>query len=167
MIERFKTLARYGWQTGAQGIMFTCSSFGPAIDACREALPVPVLKPNEAMIEEALQMGNTIALLASFEPAIGSITEEFQEYARRLGRTIELRPYVVPEAMQALQSGDAATHDALLARAAEQARACDVICFAQFSMTSAARRCAESSQRPVLTTPDSAVTKLKRLVLAL
>jgi hypothetical protein len=53
MTERFLTLARYAASCGADGILFTCSAFGPCIDACaRELSPMPVLKPNEAMIDE-------------------------------------------------------------------------------------------------------------------
>src|SRR3954454_1129627 len=55
MTDRFLTLARYAATSGADGILFTCSAFGPCIDACaRELAPMPVLKPNEAMIDEAM-----------------------------------------------------------------------------------------------------------------
>jgi hypothetical protein len=37
MTERFLTLARYAAATGAQGILFSCSAFGPCIDACAAA----------------------------------------------------------------------------------------------------------------------------------
>jgi hypothetical protein len=41
----------------------------------------------------------------------------------------------------------------------------DLIALAQYSMASAAALVAEASGRPVLATPDSAVTKLKQVLL--
>ncbi|MFC7542645.1 hypothetical protein ACFQU2_28620 [Siccirubricoccus deserti] len=77
MTERFQTLSRYAVGTGADGILFTCSAFGPCIEAvAAEQAPMPVLKPNEAMIEEACAAAfeaaggrrPRIGLLASFAP---------------------------------------------------------------------------------------------------
>ena len=34
MTERFLGLARYARSTGADAILFTCSAFGPCIEAC-------------------------------------------------------------------------------------------------------------------------------------
>src|SRR3712207_6223753 len=68
MTERFLTLARYAAGTGAAGILFTCSAFGPCIEAvARDLAPMPVLKPNEAMVEEAGAVGGAIGLLRSEE----------------------------------------------------------------------------------------------------
>jgi hypothetical protein len=54
MTERFLRLGRYAAGTGADAILFTCSAFGPCIEAVARAhAPMPVLKPNEAMIEQA------------------------------------------------------------------------------------------------------------------
>src|SRR5689334_17890624 len=59
MIERFRALARYGTgATGAapeaDGLLFTCSAFGAAIDRVKADLAIPVLKPNEAAFERAV-----------------------------------------------------------------------------------------------------------------
>ena len=56
MTQRFIALADYAVETGAHAILFTCSAFGPCIDAVkRRHAGIPVLKPNEAMIDEAVQ----------------------------------------------------------------------------------------------------------------
>ena len=97
MTERFLTLVRYAKASGADAILFTCSAFGPCIEACARALaPMPVLKPNEAMIEDAValvgaegsaggrmggradgRVGGRIGLLATFAPTLDSMPAEF------------------------------------------------------------------------------------------
>ena len=80
MTERFLALARYGASTGAAAILFTCSAFGPCIEACARDLPIPVLKPNEAMIEEAVALTGPhgrIGLMATFAPTLASMPPEF------------------------------------------------------------------------------------------
>ena len=74
MTERFLSIGRYVTSTGSDAILFTCSAFGPCIEAvAREHSPIPVLKPNEAMIEQAVGQvvskgGRRIGLLSTFAP---------------------------------------------------------------------------------------------------
>ena len=164
LTDRFIMLARYAHETGADGIIFTCSAFGPAINVCKEVLPIPVLRPNEAMVEEALTYGDRIALMATFEPAIPPITAEVLAYAASIGRSVTIAPIFVPDALKAAQAGDSAKHDALVTAAASEAKNADVVGFAQFSMSEAAEKCAEVSGKPVLTTPDSAVKLMRKLL---
>ena len=70
-------------------------------------------------------------------------------------------PTLAEGALAALDRGDHATHDRLVAEAARDLRDCDVIALAQFSMAAAASKVADATGLPVLTTPDSAVLKLK------
>ena len=158
MTGRFLTLARYAADCGADGVLFTCSAFGPCIDACAEALaPLPVLKPNEAMIEEAAALGGSIGLLATFAPTLASMPAEFP-------RGIVVRPKLAEGALAALAAGDGARHDALAAEAARALAGCDAIALAQFSLARAAPGVAAATGKKVLTTPDSAVRKLQRLL---
>ena len=70
MHRRFETLADYALGTGADAILFTCSAFGPCIEAvARRHAGIPVLKPNEAMVAQAAKLGTRIGLIASFPPA--------------------------------------------------------------------------------------------------
>jgi len=166
MTERFLTLARYAASCGADGILFTCSAFGPCIDACASALaPMPVLKPNEAMIDEAVAHAGAsgrIGLLATFAPTLATMPAEFAAVAPQ----VTLVPALASDALAALNRGDAAAHDRLAAEAARPLEGCDVVALAQFSLSSAASLVAQTTGRTVLTTPDSAVRKLQRLLQA-
>jgi hypothetical protein len=166
MTERFLALAQYARSTGAHGILFTCSAFGPCIEACTRALPeIPVLKPNEAMIEEAVALAGPrgrVGLLASFAPTLTSMPPEFAAAAP--GMTVV--PCLAEGALATLNAGDGDGHDRDAARAAGALATCDVIALAQFSLARAAKAVAAASGKPVLTTPDSAVRKLRRLLLA-
>src|SRR5689334_16516325 len=135
MTARFLALSRYAANAGANGILFTCSAFGPAIDACKAELAIPVLKPDEAMIEQALRERARIAVLATFAPSVAAALASFREAADRMGTHADVESIFVADAFDAKKRGDVATHDALVAAAACTAAArCDVLCFAQFSM---------------------------------
>lgn len=160
MTERFLTLSRYAAGTGADAILFTCSAFGPCIEACARALaPLPVLKPNEAAIEEAVAAGRRVGLLATFPGTLASMPAEFP-------RGVEVVPRLAEGALAALDAGDAEAHDRLAVEAARELRNCDSILLGQFSLARAAPRIAQATGCRVLTTPDTAVRKLRRLLAA-
>jgi hypothetical protein len=164
MFRRFRALTDYALAAGADGILFTCSAFGPAIEAAREGCKIPVFKPNEAMFREALERGRRLGLLATFAPSVPSMEEEFREMARAAGRDVELRSVCVPEAMTALDAGDGPTHDRLVAQIAPQLAGCDAVMLAQFSTARAHAAVSAVLDCPALTSPDSAVLVLRRAV---
>ena len=156
MTERFLRLGRYAAGAGADAILFTCSAFGSCIEAvAREQAPMPVFKPNEAMIEQAVGKGRKIGLLSTFAPTLVSMPPEFPG-------SVEIVPKLAVGALAALDRGDRAEHDRLVAEASKDLRDCDLIALAQYSMAPAASLVAQTSGRPVVTTPDSAVLKLKQ-----
>ncbi|MGQ0663717.1 MAG: aspartate/glutamate racemase family protein, partial [Pseudomonadota bacterium] len=153
---RFLALSRYAAGTGAAGILFTCSAFGPAIEACKRALAIPVVKPNEAALEAALEAGARIGLLATFAGTIPSMRVELEALAAATGRRAEIETRVVPGALEALKAGRHGEHDELVARAAAACPELDALVLAQFSMARAANRIAPVAGRSVLTTPERA-----------
>ena len=158
MTERFLAMGQYAASTGADGILFTCSAFGPCIEAvARTHAPMPVLKPNEAMIEQAVAKGKRIDLLSTFPPTLVSMPPEFPS-------EVTLVPKLAEGALAALDRGDRAEHDRIVVEASKDLRDCDLIALAQYSMAPAAARVAEVTGREVLTTPDSAVLKLKAML---
>jgi len=164
MTQRFRTLAKYAAASGADGILFTCSAFGPCIAACAADLaPMPVLTPNEAMIEEAVSFAGPnarIGLLATFAPTLATMPAEFAAVAPG----VTVIPCLSAAALTALQAGDGDGHDRAAAQAAAAIAGCDVIALAQFSLARAAASVAAATGKTVLTTPDSAVRKLRRLL---
>ena len=158
MHQRFMALSDYAVSTGAQGLLFTCSAFGPCIEAVARRHPgMPVLKPNEAMVAEARQTAGRLGLIATFAPTLVSMPPEF-------GAETELVLALADGALEALNAGDADRHDALIAQQARQLRddGCTHIALAQFSMARARTACMHASGLPVLTTVDSAVRALRQ-----
>lgn len=163
MVERFRRLAAYVRDCGAEATLFTCSAFGPAIEAAaRDQAPRPVLKPNEAMFAEALTLGRRIGMVATFAPSLPPMQAEFAAMAAAAGSTARLETACAPAAMPALAAGDGATHDRLVAEAAAPLAGCDAVLLAQFSMARARTAVADAVSVPVLTSPDSAVAALRR-----
>ena len=164
MIGRFRLLAKYAEDNGAAGILYTCSAFGGAIEQTAEQTKIPVLKPNEAMFEAALAAGKRLGMLATFEPSVAGMEEEFREMADAAGSKPRSNSFCVPGAMKALQAGDGAEHDQLVAIAAPRFADHDAVLLAHFSTSRAAAAVKAAVRCPVLTAPGAAVTKLKGLI---
>ncbi len=167
MHERFQRLAQYAVDCGADAILFTCSAFGSCIEAVAVVQKIPVLKPNEAMIEQAVALvgergkmnGQILGLVSSFAPTLTSMPDEFST-------DVNLEMKLAEGAMAALNAGDVATHDKLVVEAARDLvkRGAKVIALAQYSMAHCKPMVEAACGVPVLTTPDSAIEKLKRLL---
>jgi len=170
MVERFIDLAQYAKRAGCQGILFTCSAFGEAIEAA--AVAMPTLKPNEAMFEDALRAALkahqndaevlNIGLVATFAASIVSMSEEFNALTAGLERPVKLHSLFVPHAMDALAQGQADEHHRLIAEGVQTLPACDVIMLAQFSMAAAQTLAQTKTSTPILTSPECAVLALQK-----
>jgi Asp/Glu/hydantoin racemase len=166
IMERFQVLADYaaGYEGRAgrtRAILFTCSAFGPAIDAVKARLEIPVLRPNEAAFEEALDLGDTLGLVVTFGPSLPALEAELQAMAAARGRNITIKPILVEGALAALKAGDGETHDRLTAEACGNLGALDALVLGQFSLARAAPLLRQGTSAPVLTTPGCAVAALR------
>ena len=160
MQARFLSLAAYAIDSGADAILFTCSAFGTYIESVQQRWPsVPVLKPNQAMIEEAVvgAAAGPVGLLASFAPTARSMPREFP-----VGTRLEIE--LATSALEALDAGDLEGHDRAALRGGQALveRGCAVVVLAQFSLARAAPMLRQSLGVPVLTTVDSAIAALRR-----
>ena len=164
LIARFVDFGRYACRIGAEGILVTCSAFGPAIDAMAAELPVPVVKPNEAMFRRALDAGRRIGMLATFAPSVPTMEQEFAAFAAETGAQAALDTIVVAEAIDLLRRGEAEAHNRLVGAAAPRLGDHDAIMLAHFSTSRAAEAVRAKVKVPVLTAPDAAVGRMRALV---
>lgn len=132
MVTRLLSLAQYAKTNGAHGILFTCSAFGPAIDEVKRTIGLPALKPNEAMFDEALdicaQLGGArrIGLLTTFAPAVKAMHDELQTAIAQRNLLVQIDGACALGAMEALNAGDAASHDRLILEGARTLAICDM-----------------------------------------
>ncbi|TCK16582.1 hypothetical protein EV667_4480 [Ancylobacter aquaticus] len=162
--DRFVDFGRYASRMGADGILITCSAFGPAIDRMSAELSIPVLKPNEAMFREAIAAGGRIGMLATFAPAVPTMTEEFDHFVAEAGTPATLDTLVVADAIDRLRQGDGETHNRLVAEKAPHFAGYDAIMLAHFSTSRAAEAVRAVVTIPVLSAPDAAVVRMRALV---
>ncbi len=182
IMSRFNLLGRYAIKSvEADAVLFTCSAFGAYIDNFSASVaPFPVLKPNEAMLDDLLSLASehfkkinqplNSALVATFSPTLNSMIAEIQGLIndRQLSpQILKIHPLYVDGAMAALNDGNGELHDALVTEAVNQLCAShkgeiEAIALAQFSLARSAPVVAISIGKTVLTTPDSAVTAMRQ-----
>ncbi len=163
--DRIIALCRHAETLGSDGVLFTCSAFGSAIDMAAETSDIPVLKPNEAMFEKALALGERITMIYTFPPAVAGMETEFDHYAQGLQSSAQIRSVYAEGARQAVERGDAEKHDQIIAHTVSQVKDADVIVLAHFSMATAQGLASDATNIPVLSSPATAIEKIKLLVM--
>ena len=162
--RRIIDLSRYAEMAAADGVLFTCSAFGAAIDRANFEARIPVMKPNEAMFNAAFAYGDRVAMIYTFPPAAAGMEEEFREASRDLESNARITSVFCDGALEAKRKGADFTHDWLIAKTAAEIEDADVILLAQFSMATAADEVRARTEIPVLTGPEAAVTEIRRRV---
>jgi aspartate/glutamate racemase len=170
MVARMVSLVKYSQSAGAHGILFTCSAFGAAIDEAKKTVDLPILKPNEAMFDEALDIceklggRRRIGLLTTFKPASVTMRDELEVAIHARNLPVQVESACDQKAIEALNVGDVVMHDQLVVDLARTLVECDVLLLGQFSMARSQKLVAEATQKTVLSSPDSAVRRLKSML---
>src|SRR5918998_567536 len=165
---RFRARAGQARADGADVIMLTCSSVGPAADDLGEALGVTVLRVDEAMAERAVALGDRVGVAATLPTTLDPTAGLVRRAAERAGKAVEVTTELAEGAFQALRTGDAARHDELVQAALRSLAArVDVIVLAQASMARALAGAdsveAGGRRVPVLTSPRLGVERLREV----
>lgn len=147
---------------GADYIMVTCSSIGPAVEAEAKLMGVPVLRVDQPMADKAVAAGTRIGVIATLSTTLEPTADLIQRRATIAGKKIELTSKLVEGAFEALMAGDSATHDAKVAAALKElSQQVDVIVLAQASMARVVDSLTTADKRvPILASPRIAVDYL-------
>jgi Asp/Glu/hydantoin racemase len=147
---------------GADYIMVTCSSIGPAVEAGAKLIGVPVLRVDQPMADQAVATGKRIGVIATLRTTLEPTADLIQRRADAAGKKITLTSRLAEGAFDALMSGDAAKHDAMVAGALKElSKEVDVIVLAQASMARVVDTLAPADKRvPILASPGIAVDYL-------
>jgi len=147
---------------GADYIMVTCSSIGPAVEAGAKLMGVPVLRVDQPMADKAVAAGKKIGVVATLQTTLEPTADLISRRAAAAGKKIELTSRLCEGAFEALMSGDAATHDAKVAATLKElSKQVDVIVLAQASMARVVDSLAPADKGvPILASPGIAVDYL-------
>jgi Asp/Glu/hydantoin racemase len=162
-VEAYITSAEAG---GADYILVTCSSIGPAVEASAPFCAVPLLRVDRPMADAAVAAGRRIGVIATLPTTLNPTSDLVRRRAIAAGNTIELTSRLVTGAFEALMGGDTATHDKLVAAALrELSGEVDVILLAQASMARIVDSLGEVDRRvPIFASPSTAIAHLATIL---
>ncbi len=151
--------------SGADVVFNCCSSVGDIADLGNQIAPIPVFRIDYPMAVEAVSKADRIAVISTLPTTLDPTRRLLERAARETGRQVELVDGLAAGAFQAGQSGDGATHDRLIAEAAQKiADKVDLFVLAQGSMARMEKKLAELTGKPVLSSPVSGVLGLKKFL---
>jgi Asp/Glu/hydantoin racemase len=151
---------------GADFILVTCSSIGPAVEDAALSVKVPVLRVDQPMADAAVRAGRRIGVIATLSTTLNPTADLVRRRAAAAAREIELTSKLCAGAFDALMSGDAVKHDALVAAALRELSAeVDVIVLAQASMARVVDTLPAADRRiPILASPPLAIDHLAAIL---
>ena len=150
---------------GADVILNTCSSIGEVADIGKKCAKVPLVKIDDAMARKGVQMGDRVGVIATLPTTLGPTVRLVQRKADEIGKKVAVVEGLAKGAFEALMSGNAEEHDALILQTAKDiASQVDVIVLAQGSMAKMQEKLAEATGKPVLSSPRLGVQEVRDIL---
>lgn len=150
---------------GADVILVTCSSIGVAIETAATLSNVPVIRVDQAMADEAVQISNKIGVIATLPTTLEPTSDLVKRRAELANKKVTISAKICEGAFEALMSGDPVKHDEMVSNALKELmKEVDVIVLAQASMARVVEGLsAEEKIVPILASPAIAMKKLGEL----
>jgi Asp/Glu/hydantoin racemase len=151
---------------GAEFILVTCSSIGPAVETAATLASVPVLRVDQPMADRAVTLAHRIGVVATLRTTLEPTADLIRRRAAAAGKKVTITTSLCDGAFDALMSGDAAAHDAIVADALRELAAnVEAVALAQASMARVVDTLDESDRRvPILASPPLAVDYLATIL---
>lgn len=151
---------------GADVILVTCSSVGPAVEAARPFADIPVLRIDEAMADEAVRQASKIGVIATLSTTLEPTRALIQSKAEAQGRDIAVTTHLCSGAFEAVSAGDSITHDRIVREGLiELMDQVDLIVLAQASMARVVDTLTEDEEMvPILSSPQLGINAAKAVI---
>jgi len=164
--KRVVNYAASAEEAGADFILFTCSSIGPAVEIAATLTGVPVLRVDQPMADKAVLIGKRIGVIATLSTTLAPTSDLVRRRALIAGKEIELKAVLCEGAFDALMSGDAATHDKKVGDELKKlVKEVDVIVLAQASMARVVDTLSDVDKKvPILASPPIAMEYLSTIL---
>ena len=152
-------------EASVDGIVIACSLYSSYVQTASQLTKKPVIAIDQPMVENAVEKGKKIGILATTVSAGPAEEKKILQEAQRVGKNVETEVIVVPEAFVALKEGKEDLHNELLKEAAVNLKAhlCDTVVLSQITMA-CARPEIENLGIKVLDSPSSGARSLIRQI---
>jgi len=163
LAARMTRLIQHAVIEGADGILLTCSMYGPVAHAVSDTMNVPVLGPDDAVFAATAEGGyrDVVVVSSATEP----LADSMKRIRAALPESVGLRGVVTDRAAAAARAGDTNMVGAHIIRAVEESGARpDAIVLGQYSLAPASSAIQDALGMPVLAGPQFAVKELRRRI---
>lgn len=167
--ETSRRVVQHLWSAeaaGADAILVTCSSIGPAVDVAETLVGVPLIRVDRSMAARAVTLGRRIGVVATLRTTLEPTVDLIRREAADRSTEIDVIARVCDGAFEAVSSGDTDRHDQLVTDVLlAMSTYVDVIVLAQASMARVAETLPVDLDRvPILSSPELGVLATRDVV---
>ncbi|RQD71207.1 MAG: Asp/Glu/hydantoin racemase [Tindallia sp. MSAO_Bac2] len=161
-ISQYAVLAE---SMGAEAILNQCSSVGEAADVAQQQVSIPYVKIDQPMAEEAVKLGQKIAVIATAVSTIEPSSRLVENMAKKAGKEVTVNRCFCEGAYEALLiDGDRDKHNRIVIETIEKAaKENDVIVLAQGSMYHL-MPLLKHIDKPVLTSLETGIQQFREVL---
>ena len=153
---------------GADAIQVTCSSVSPCVEVAAPLVGVPVLKIDEAMMDDAVSRFERIGIMATTPTTLDPSAALLKERASVKGRSVGVEAVLCAGAYEAFLAGKPDEYDRIVMTHLRDVMAkVEVVLLAQASMARLAELLRDDRTAvPILSSPRPAIVRLAQVLAA-